>query len=1070
MNKLFTKIATLALGSTMAIGVGVAVGSNNDFKPAHAADSTAEASVNSASGTSSWTLVDGTTDVVDVVASAVTTYASQLRMAANSTLTFTPHSGQSISMKAIAFTTNSTTTYMPGSGSTYTVDSGSATSFTANSGTTNQTVTFSTAASSSVVIKFGNAVRLTKLAVTYEETSSGGGNTTTDTITAADLSATGSSYVSFSVVKTATYIGYSAKNGTNMQFNSNGTPTNRCIATSVSGGKIKSVSVTYGNANSKTMAVKVSNTAYSISSSFNTGTDAGTLSSSNLSVSITGDYSYVALFPSGATYPASVSFVWETGSSSTYTVSYDSNGATTGTVPTDSTEYDSGDTVTVLGNTGSLVKNGYVFSGWNTANDGTGTDRAVGSTFSISDNVTLYAKWVADTVSSLSLSGSMSVTNYVLDQSWNPAGFTVTANYTGGTQADVTSSVSWTYSPASANSTSITSVTATASFGGKSVTSSAQTVSVVDGVMYDLTQIDGFSSWTTTYGSHSVAHSDIDSSLPAASMAFLITNKQSSGVGSTYPCIGSKTTSEAQCLQFTLTETGKKITFVSITFVTRYTNTFPSLYLHKGSGIATSALDSLTMSGAAGDEHTLGCANLNDTVFTVGYNAHQTSSNGAVGIKSISIGLENQASFGTLNHITVTGLPNVVYHVGETYDPTGFGVTAYDAADEASANFKDVTASVSQTLTSSYVFSDSDVPGFDETVQYTEGGNTVSTTYHLSVYALAEYQLVTEAPDDWSGNYLIVGTNSESELGAMNGGLVNPDVEKGYKVVTESSAGVIEAGQELEWTIAPVTGGYSIQGKSGKYIGSLTTNANGMLVSESPLVNTLEYSDDAVIIAGSNSNHYHLQLNTTGDRFRYYATGSVQLYKLVESSDVSDYADMFLEELQGGADPICQSDGSTILSDLKASWKTLADTYDLLSNADKELNEDVQKPEKKRKRTLSNANEELNESEKKSEKKRKRTMTNAEEFRLGVASDSPSASNIAQALALYDYIAVKYNTQLQQTGLSNYNFMNRTLQNSAKPAISVATSNSGSILLVVMGFIALTSVGGYFFFHKKKEN
>ena len=50
-----------------------------------------------------------------------------------------------------------------------------------------------------------------------------------------------------------------------------------------------------------------------------------------------------------------------------------------------------------------------------------------------------------------------------------------------------------------------------------------------------------------------------------------------------------------------------------------------------------------------------------------------------------------------------------------------------------------------------------------------------------------------------------------------------------------------------------------------------------------------------------------------------------------------------------------------------------------LSNADKELNEDVQKPEKKRKRTLSNANEELNESEKKSEKKRKRTMSNAEE-------------------------------------------------------------------------------------------
>ena len=133
-----------------------------------------------------------------------------------------------------------------------------------------------------------------------------------DVITASDLAATTNSYVAFEVAKTATYIGYSGKSSTNMQFNNNGTPTNRCIATSVSGGLIRKVSVTYGNANNNTMAVKVSNTAYSISSSFNSGTTAGTLSSSNTTVNITGDYAYVALFPSGATYPASVSFTWET--------------------------------------------------------------------------------------------------------------------------------------------------------------------------------------------------------------------------------------------------------------------------------------------------------------------------------------------------------------------------------------------------------------------------------------------------------------------------------------------------------------------------------------------------------------------------------------------------------------------------------------------------------------------------------------------------------------------------------------------------------------------------------------
>ena len=181
MNKFLTKVAKIFLGLSMAAGVGVAVSAGRkDASPAHGADSEASASVNSSGGTSSWTLLDGSDSIIDVSASAVTSYASQLRMAANSTLTFTPHSGQSIVMKTIRFKTNSTTGYMPGSGSTYTVDSGSATSFTAN-GSTNATLTLSKAASTSVVIKFGNAVRLTELGVTYG--AGGGGSGGGDVIT-----------------------------------------------------------------------------------------------------------------------------------------------------------------------------------------------------------------------------------------------------------------------------------------------------------------------------------------------------------------------------------------------------------------------------------------------------------------------------------------------------------------------------------------------------------------------------------------------------------------------------------------------------------------------------------------------------------------------------------------------------------------------------------------------------------------------------------------------------------------------------------------------------------------------
>jgi uncharacterized repeat protein (TIGR02543 family) len=76
-----------------------------------------------------------------------------------------------------------------------------------------------------------------------------------------------------------------------------------------------------------------------------------------------------------------------------YTVTYDGNGNTGGSIPVDSTKHLPGATVTVLGN-GTLTKTGYAFAGWNTEANGTGTDRAAASTFTIgSVNVILYAKW-----------------------------------------------------------------------------------------------------------------------------------------------------------------------------------------------------------------------------------------------------------------------------------------------------------------------------------------------------------------------------------------------------------------------------------------------------------------------------------------------------------------------------------------------------------------------------------------------------------------------------------------------------------------------------------------------------
>jgi hypothetical protein len=77
----------------------------------------------------------------------------------------------------------------------------------------------------------------------------------------------------------------------------------------------------------------------------------------------------------------------------TYSVTYDGNLSTGGTAPIDNTAYNSGDSVTVLGNTGTLTKTCNTFNNWNTTANGSGTAYSAGNTFNITANTTLYAQW-----------------------------------------------------------------------------------------------------------------------------------------------------------------------------------------------------------------------------------------------------------------------------------------------------------------------------------------------------------------------------------------------------------------------------------------------------------------------------------------------------------------------------------------------------------------------------------------------------------------------------------------------------------------------------------------------------
>ena len=149
------------------------------------------------------------------------------------------------------------------------------------------------------------------------------------------------------------------------------------------------------------------------------------------------------------------------------------------------------------------------------------------------------------------------------------------------------------------------------------------------------------------------------------------------------------------------------------------------------------------------------------------------------------------------------------------------------------------------------------------------------------------YVKVTEAPTDWTGEYVLVYENSATEAYVWTGADATNCYEKA--TIAESK---ITLSPTAKLNIASMDGGYSIQinggTNNGKYVGQ-ASNSNGMKIQPTALANTLSItSNSATIVSGG----AYMRFNASKDqmRFRYYKSASytnqktVQLYKLDESS------------------------------------------------------------------------------------------------------------------------------------------------------------------------------------------
>ena len=178
-------------------------------------------------------------------------------------------------------------------------------------------------------------------------------------------------------------------------------------------------------------------------------------------------------------------------------------------------------------------------------------------------------------------------------------------------------------------------------------------------------------------------------------------------------------------------------------------------------------------------------------------------------------------------------------------------------------------------------------------------------TYH-AVFATEEgggngdYELVTSAPDDWSGTYLIVDGTSKN---CFNGSLTTLDAGGNYVSVTISNNKITSNSTTDSYSVSisksTTSGQYYIQTSSGYYIGSnaaSSSDGNELDASTSTKYdNSISISSNNVTIKGPDHILKFFYQSGQSWRFRFYKSTTTQnvrlpqLYKKTAGTTYTDY-------------------------------------------------------------------------------------------------------------------------------------------------------------------------------------
>lgn len=700
--------------------------------------------------------------------------------------------------------------------------------------------------------------------------------TVTDTLTADEFTATSTTYADFSgvtVTSNAVYAGNSAKTSSGgIQLRSKNS--NSGIVTTVSGGKVKSISIVV-ESGSNTLDIYGSNTAYSSAAdlykSATQGTKLGSLTE-NGTVTVTGDYEYIGMRSNnGAIYLTNIVITWEADG--------DTPPAETYTVYLDPGEAD-GERVTVE-NVTSLytlpacpftAPEGKTFAGWVIDGDENEIIYSVGESVPVSEGTVFVAQW----------KNAPQYTNMMLKRV--PAdGDTVVIYYPAASK--VMTAEDYYYNDTKHE---LVMIDATLTDNVLAVPDEAVrlTVSVADG-KYTFTAADG--KYLEADGTHVQFVSE-----QSANTLFQLETAAAGKDNYYIKCDSATYNNNAQYLDYY----SGYITVRSINSSTQYytfqffsedgegpspTETFTVTFNLNGGNVGEPPFE-LTQSVASGAEITLPAKAAVTAPEGKGFAGWLSSADNEVHAGGSKVTITGDTTFTAQwkdvytvylkadenaepvvyeENVTGTQLPAADYFEapeGKVFD--GWKSSVDGTVYEAGAVISEITADI--TFTAQWK---------DKPVVPT-GEKT--------------FVKVTEAPEDWSGEYLIVYEDGalvfDSSLETLDAG------KNGVSVEIDGNA--ITTDIKYAFTIAAVDGGYSIKSSSGKYIGqsSFDNKLSANATYTDSLLNTISLDGDGnAVISGtgaSGDTHVTLRYNkNSGDsnqRFRYYKTGQqpIALYKL----------------------------------------------------------------------------------------------------------------------------------------------------------------------------------------------